>query len=336
MGTPDFFSNQGEGEGQDLGLELLLRSLQEEIGLNFKQYKPNYLKRRIGVRMRARGCTDYMQYRQCVRQDPTEGNKLINDLTINVTEFFRDPEVYQAIRNQVIPRIIDYKKETRILSIRCWSAGCATGEEPYSLSMLFLEALGDQPARDWAFRITASDVDDKVLEKAKSGWFEDAKVLPGMTLDEYFYRGEGRYKVKEQVKRPVRFMLLDLMQAPPLRHLDLILCRNVLIYFEKSKQSYIISIFNKCLRKGGFLVLGKSEAIMGAPDSGFVSFNRKERIYRKELDTDEAAAAARPKVRGARSTARPRNQKAEPIQQTGRIVEVILEEARRRAGDKPE
>jgi chemotaxis protein methyltransferase CheR len=109
-----------------------------------------------------------------------------------------------------------------------------------------------------------------------------------MRLEDYFYRVKGQYAVREEVKRPVRFMILDLMKPPALRHLDIILCRNVLIYFEKGKQHLILSIFNECLRKDGFLVLGKSEAIMGSSETGFVPFNRKERIYRKEKETKEA------------------------------------------------
>ena len=304
MEMPEYYKSPDEMTAADIGLDLLLRSLEEELGLNFKQYKPNYLKRRIGVRMRAKGCSDYMQYRQCIRQDSEEGGRLLNELTINVTEFFRDQEVYEAIREQVLPETINYKKETGILSIRGWSAGCATGEEPYSLSMLFLDALKKESAWDWALRITASDLDDKVIKKAKDGSFEEAKVLPGMSLDEYFDREKGQYLVKEEVRRPVRFVILDLMKPPPLRHLDIVLCRNVLIYFEKSKQYRILSIFNNCLRKGGFLILGKSEAIMGAGDTGFIPFNRKERIYRKEKDMQEAASE-KPRLRSERRGVQP-------------------------------
>jgi len=273
----------------DVEFELLLKQLREQLDLNLKQYKPNYLKRRIGVRMRATGCSDYMQYRQRLRQDPEECKRLVNDLTINVTEFFRDQDVYEKIRDDVIPELIRHKREGKIFSLRAWSAGCATGEEPYSLSMLFLEALKKSGGREgWALRITATDLDDKALEKAKAGIYEEAKVLPGMDFEEYFFAGRENYLVREEVKRPVKFMLMDIVNLPPLRHLDLILCRNVLIYFEKERQRRILAIFNRCLRKGGFLVLGKSEAIIGAGDSGFIPFRRKERIYLKERDSWDA------------------------------------------------
>jgi chemotaxis protein methyltransferase CheR len=276
--------------GSDLELELLLKQLMENIGLNLKQYKPNYLKRRIGVRMRATGSADYLQYRQFIRRDPEEGKRLINDLTINVTEFFRDQEVYEMIKSDVIPDIVRYKIDTHIFSLRAWSAGCATGEEPYSISILFLEALRAVKEREnWNVRITATDLDDKAVAKAKAGIYEGVKALPGIDLEKYFFTGQDSYLVREEVKRPVKFMLLDIVNLPPLRHLDIILCRNVLIYFEKDKQHKILDIFNRCLRKGGFLVLGKSEAIIGAGESGFVPFRRKERIYIKESDSRNMA-----------------------------------------------
>jgi len=272
--------------GSEAGLDLLLRLLHDEVGLNFKQYKPNYLKRRIGVRMRATGCSDFLQYRAYVKQNSEEGRRLINDLTINVTEFFRDQDVYDAIRRKVIPQLVEHKREGRIYSLRAWSAGCATGEEPYSLSILFREALSkEKDPGPWALRITATDLDDKALEKAKEGKYDTAKVMPGMILEDYFVRSGEGYVVREEVKRPVRFLLMDIMQKPPLRHLDLILCRNVLIYFEREKQHLILDIFRRCLRPGGFLVLGKSEAIIGAGENELVPYARRERVYRKQAES---------------------------------------------------
>ena len=270
----------------EAGLDMLLRQLHEDSGLNLRQYKPNYLKRRIGVRMRATGCGDYLQYHQYVKQNRDECKRLINDLTINVTEFFRDPDVYAVIRKQVIPQLVHYKRENRAFSLRAWSAGCATGEEPYSLSMLFQEALArEEDPHSWMLRITATDLDDKALLKARMGSYEEVKMPPGMILEDYFIREGEKYAVKDEVKRPVRFLLLDIMQHPPLRHLDLILCRNVLIYFEREKQHIILETFHQCLRPGGFLVLGKSEAILGMTESGLAPFSRRERVYRKDSAT---------------------------------------------------
>lgn len=294
MNGSDVEDARGTVGNSEAGLDLLLSQLHEDLGLNFRQYKPNYLKRRIGVRMRATGCSDYLQYRQYMKQDREEGKRLINDLTINVTEFFRDPDVYGVIRKQVIPQLLHYKRESCALSLRAWSAGCATGEEPYSLSILFQEALArEEDPQSWTLRITATDLDDKALLKARTGSYEEVKTLPGMIPETYFDREGGRLVVKEEIKRPVRFLLMDIMQHPPLRHLDLILCRNVLIYFEREKQHRILEIFQHCLRPGGFLVLGKSEAILGMTESGLAPFSRRERVYRKDSATFKAAAERR-------------------------------------------
>jgi chemotaxis protein methyltransferase CheR len=286
MNGSDLRNARGATASSEAGLDMLLRQLQEDIGLNLKQYKPNYLKRRIGVRMRATGCDDYLQYHQYVKHDRDEGKRLINDLTINVTEFFRDRDVFAAIRKEVIPRIIQYKRESGSYSLRAWSAGCATGEEPYSLSMLFLEALAREKEKNsWSLRITATDLDDKALEKARAGSYESVHLPPGLILEDYFTRVGDRYVAKDEVKRPVRFLLVDIVKHPPLRHLDLILCRNVLIYFEREKQHRILEIFQGCLRPGGFLVLGKSEAILGTNDGALVPFSRRERVYCKESNS---------------------------------------------------
>lgn len=294
MGASELKSTSGAVGNSDSGLELLLRQLQQDIGLNLRQYKPNYLKRRIGVRMRATGCSDYLQYRQYVRQDREECKRLINDLTINVTEFFRDRDVYEAIRKQVIPQILQYKKEKHSGNLRVWSAGCATGEEPYSLAILFLDALSRQKEPDaWSLRITASDLDDKAVEKARAGCYEVVNMMPGLLLEDYFITDGDKYRVKDEVKRAVRFLLLDIVKHPPLRHLDLILCRNVLIYFEREKQYRILEIFHQCLRPGGFLVLGKSEAILGTTDCGLAPFSRRERIYLKKAEQFRLAVAGK-------------------------------------------
>lgn len=269
-------------DAREAGLDALLRYLRAQAGLDFRQYKPNYLKRRIGVRMRATGCSDYMQYRQFVRQNPEEIGRLINDLTINVTEFFRDTEVYEAIRSKLIPEIMDFKRKCGSFSIRAWSAGCATGEEPYSLSILFQDYINRAgKGEPWMLRITATDLDDKAIAAAKEGYYEAVRLLPGLKLEDFFAPDGSGYRVLEAVKRPVRFLVLDIMRKPPLRHLDLILCRNVLIYFEKDKQEHILRTFHQCLRPGGFLVLGKSEAIVGFRESGFAPYNRRERIYKR-------------------------------------------------------
>lgn len=269
-------------EQRDPGFDLLVRYLHKARGLDLNQYKANYLRRRIGVRMRARGCHDYQSYLQVLRLEPGEFFRLINDLTINVTEFFRDDDVFEGLRKEVIPTLIREREEMGMLSLRAWSAGCATGEEPYSLAILLHEALSRRGGLDaWNVRVLATDLDDAALAKARQGRYENVKLLQGMALQDYFAREEEAYLVRDEISRMVKFMRHDIATRPPLRHFDLILCRNVLIYFEKAKQRKIMENFCEVLRKGGMLVLGKSEAILFGEGLPLEPYRRRLRIYRR-------------------------------------------------------
>ncbi len=269
-------------ELQGADFELLVRYLHKTRGLDLNQYKPNYLRRRIGVRMRARGCPDYHSYLHLLRLQPEEFNHLIDDLTINVTEFFRDEDVFEELRRAVIPSLIRDRKDMGILNLRMWSAGCATGEEPYSLAMLVREALTREGGQEsWNVRILATDLDEGALAKARKGRYEDVKLLDGMSCEDHFVRAGDCYQVREELARMVKFLRHDVANQPPLRHFDLILCRNVLIYFEKERQRKILESFCEVLRKGGMLVLGKSEAILFGEGLPLEPHQRRLRIYRR-------------------------------------------------------
>ncbi len=281
---PDPAAAEPAGSPQEF--QLLLKHIFDHRGLDCRQYKPSYLKRRIGVRMRATSTARYLDYLQRLKRDPDEYRRLLDDLTINVTEFFRDPDVYQALRQYVLPQMLEHKRAKRSNTIRIWSAGCATGEEPYSLSILLLDFLSRLPDRDsWHVRITATDLDERSLQAARRGIYPSFTLLPGMQPERYFRReGEG-WRVSEEVAHAVKFHRADLMKMPPYRFLDMILCRNVLIYFERDMQARLLDLFRASLRRDGFLVLGKSEAIIGAAGAGFEPVLRRERIYRKAEET---------------------------------------------------
>jgi chemotaxis protein methyltransferase CheR len=269
FGTPEEFSR-------------LLKFIFEHRGLDCKQYKPNYLKRRVSVRMRARDTLRYSDYLQLLKRDPEEYRSLLNDLTINVTEFFRDPDVYQAIRDKVLPEILEYKRAKRSNAIRIWSAGCATGEEPYSLAMLTHEYISRQKDSDfWMVRITATDLDENSLQTARRGYYPVVNVLPGDRTDRYFEAEGDGWQVRNEILHMVKFYRADLMHRPSHRFMDIIVCRNVLIYFEKEMQKKLLQFFHQSLRRDGFLVLGKSEAIVGTVGTQFDPYLRRERVYRK-------------------------------------------------------
>ncbi len=262
--------------------QTLLRHIRDARGFDCRQYKPNYLKRRIGVRMRATGATSYLGYLSILKKDPSEYKKLLDDLTINVTEFFRDQDVYQALRDKVVPEILRIKRQKKSYTIRVWSAGCATGEEPYSLAIILYERIsGLKDRENWSVRIVATDLDEMSLNFAKRAIYPNARVLPGDSVERYFIReGEG-FRVREEILHMVKFSKADLMHPPSFKYLDLIVCRNVLIYFGKEMQQRILEYFHRALHRDGFLVLGKSEAIMGV-SVPFEPFLRRERVYKKK------------------------------------------------------
>lgn len=271
-----------EDAGTAREFEALLGYIHDHRGLDCRQYKTNYLKRRIGVRMRARAAPRYPDYLQLLKRDPEEYRQLLDDLTINVTEFFRDPDVYAAIRDRLLPEILEYKRSKRSNTVRIWSAGCATGEEPYSLAMLAHDCFSRQEEKDhWTARITATDLDENSLQAARLGKYPSVNVLPGDSPERYFEReGEG-WRVRKDILHMVKFYRADLMGRPTCRFMDMVVCRNVLIYFEKEMQKKLLLSFHQSLRRGGFLVLGKSEAIVGTVGAQYEPYLRRERIYRK-------------------------------------------------------
>ncbi|HEY5526994.1 MAG TPA: protein-glutamate O-methyltransferase CheR, partial [Candidatus Anoxymicrobiaceae bacterium] len=224
---------------EDQGFILLKRRIFVDRGLDCEQYKENYLKRRIAVRLRATGARDYLDYLRLLRTDPDEYTRLMNELTINVTQFFRDPDVYLKLRDNVLPDLIEAKKRMSSRSLRIWSAGCASGEEPYSMAIMVEQALGEETSR-WNVRLLGSDFDERSLAAAKAGVYQNLEMLPGVDAERYFEVSETpegkEFRLKEEVKRRVRFEKINLLAESEPRHFDLVLCRNVLIYFGRTVQ----------------------------------------------------------------------------------------------------
>jgi len=216
-----------------------------------------------------------------LKRDSSEYDRLLEDLTINVTNFFRDKSVYRVIEEVIIPELISSKKIKRKRIIRVWSAACASGEEPYSMAILFHEILGNK-LNEFLISIHATDIDKVSLKKAKSGEYEadifsevDEKILR-----RYFNRNL-KFGLREEVKKMVKFKHHDLISDQPLTHMDIILCRNVLIYFSRELQRKLFRKFYEGLNKAGYLILGKTESLMGEPTRMFKQVNMTERIYQK-------------------------------------------------------
>jgi len=286
----------------DQGFSLLKRRIFVDRGLDCEQYKENYLKRRIAVRLRATGARDYLDYLRLLRTDPDEYTRLMNELTINVTQFFRDPGVYLKLREDVLPDLIKSKSRMGSRSLRIWSAGCASGEEPYSLAILVEQALGSE-TRKWNVRLLGSDFDEKSLAAAKAGVYQDLEMPPGVDAERYFVvreTPEGKeFRVREEVKRRVRFEKVNLLAVGEPRHFDMILCRNVLIYFGRKVQTNIIKMLTESILRDGYLVLGKSETLGPEIAHKFRPAFPRERIYQVTTDRRTIAPAREPRSRDA-------------------------------------
>ncbi len=264
-------------------LEALKQHILREGGIDCAQYKENFLMRRLHMRMRATLSSDYLAYMKFLRRHPEEYRELVKELTINVTEFFRDAETWVAIKDRVVPDILESKLGRGLINVRAWSAGCATGEEAYSLAICCREAMrARKEFSRLAVKIYATDLDRDSLRTAKRGVYSKVATLPGVDIHSYFERAEGAFEVSEELKGIVKFEESDVMAPPRRRYLDLIVCRNLLIYFNKESQVRVLGIFRDCLREGGYLVVGRSEALLSSFARQFTPVFRRERIYRKE------------------------------------------------------
>ncbi len=281
----------------DQDLEILLRKVVKQTGYDFSQYRHGTIKRRVFKRLLATGVPDYQAYMRLLDQYPEEYRRLIRELTIKVSHFFRNPYVFELLNRIVLPEIFKKKERQKEPAIRVWSAGCAYGEEAYSIAMLLAEYLRDKKkdTSDYSISIFATDIDEHALARAKTGVYE-GDVLSEVKkrfLDRYFVCN-GRYSVTDEIKDLVVFCRHDLTSsrqiAPPVgivHNYDLILCRNILIYFSPSLQRRVMLNLLNSLNPGGFLVLGEAESVLKEFESLLTVKDPRARIYQKCGDRDE-------------------------------------------------
>lgn len=267
------------GEADALELRALKRQIRDQSGLFCEGYKEKCLRRRLAVRMRARGVHRYAEYAALLETDPAEYKTLLNTVTINVSKFFRNPEVWEAVRTLVLPELFRERRP-----VRAWSAGAATGEEPYTLAMLVREYAEAHPAFEPGLvEIIGTDIDESALQKARAAMYPDLALgeTPPAARARWFEPGGPPYRVRAEIRRMVRFTQADLISAPPPEALDLVFCRNVFIYFERELQEELLSRFVDALRPGGWMVLGKVETLLGPVSRRLEVVRSRERIYRK-------------------------------------------------------
>lgn len=263
----------------DDGFDALLDKISRDRGFRCASYKATCLRRRVSVRMRARGVDRFGDYAALLDADAGEYDRLLDALTINVTKLFRNPEVYQAMLREVVP-VLWNAGHSRI---RVWSAGCSSGEEPYSVAALFhlhATAVGELH-RLPRVEILGTDVDRRSLADAKRGEFEerDFSETPSDWRSRYFAPAPP-FGVDPALRRLVQFRMHDMLREPPPRPVnDLIICRNAIIYFDRESQERLFDSFHAALAPGGFLVLGKVETLFGRMRQMFTPVNARERIF---------------------------------------------------------
>lgn len=267
----------------DSALPRLFDKVFQKHGLDLTRYKIAFLKRRMDIRMRTRGVCDYIQYATLLNNEPEEFIELFKSLSINVTSFFRDQQVYDVV-NSFINTIIENAKPCD--QIRVWSAGCATGEEPYSIAILFNEAL--QNKKSINVNITATDVSRKAIDFAREGKYPSSslKTTSKNFIDKYFQPIQQKddaieYQINLNLKQLVTFKMEDILSVGT-QFFDMIFCRNVLIYYTKDAHELIFTKFHKSLTKNGLLVLGMDETMLGTTgEKLFSSMLPRERVYQK-------------------------------------------------------
>src|SRR3954452_20848434 len=267
-----------DGDVQRRLLHKVFAQLRARTGRDFNHYKRSTIARRIQRRMQLCRIEDFSDYVSYLREAPEEVLTLADDLLITVTNFFRDPDAFESLQRRVIPQLFDSKKSD--MPIRIWSVGCATGEEAYSLAILLLEEAfrREVPA---GVQVFASDLHHRSLEKAREGFYPgdiEADVSQER-LKRVFHKEDGGYRIRKEVRALVLFAPHSLMSDPPFSRIDLVCCRNVLIYIRRDVQHDIIELFHYALRPEGYLVLGTSETI----DAGdlFQTEDKSACLYRK-------------------------------------------------------
>lgn len=263
----------------DDDFDRILTILRESCGVDFAQYKPATLRRRIRRRMLLQHLDSLNEYVDALRTDSAEAEALCQDLLIRVTNFFRDPGVFDVLKHTVFPGLVSGRPAE--VPVRVWVPGCSTGEEAYSLAMCLMEFLDDVPDAP-SVQLYATDINETAILRARAGVYLDsiASDVSPERLRRFFTRDDRGYRVNSNIRDLCVFAKQDLTRDPPFSQIDLISCRNVLIYLGHELQKRVFALFHYALRPTGVLVLGGAESVGAFPEL-FASVNKRHRIYRK-------------------------------------------------------
>jgi two-component system CheB/CheR fusion protein len=275
-------------------IQKILALVHSEVGSDFSDYKSKTIRRRVERRMALHEIEAISDYHRFLLKNPTEVKLLFHELLIGVTQFFRDPAAFEALQEKVIPKILEQKSEGS--PIRIWVAGCSTGEEALSLAMVFSETMA-RMNKYFSMQIYATDLDPDAIDRARKGEYSEAIVadVSEERLKRFFTRKEGHYRVKTELREMIVYAPQNLVSDPPFSRLDLISCRNVLIYMETTLQKKIIPVFHFTLNPDGYLFLGSSESA-GSFSTLFSVIDSKWKIFKvkKDLTSMKAPGFALP------------------------------------------
>ena len=265
------------GQSDDQALREIFGILRAQTGHDFSNYKRSTVLRRLSRRISVHGLPDLSAYAKFMRQQTSEARALLKDLLISVTSFFRDTEAFEAIEKDIVPKL--FKGKSRSDSVRVWVAGCATGEEAYSVAMLLAEHIEgsiDAPS----VQVFATDIDEWAIARGREALYtlNDAADVSPERLRHFFVKEGDGYRIRRELREIVLFATHNLIKDPPFSHLDLITCRNLLIYLNRSAQERVTQVLHFALNPGGYLFLGTSESVDSAAGL-FVSVDKEHRIY---------------------------------------------------------
>lgn len=275
-----------EEEGNDEDLKKILLLVKRAVGVDFDHYKMSTIRRRIVRRMLLYKLETLNDYAVYLKQHPNEAGTLYNDLLINVTNFFRDIETMDYLKKKLFPQII--KNKSAGDTVRIWIPACSTGQEAYSIAMMLLELLGETTSI--SIQIFASDLSDPAITRARHGLYSKSEVIDVSTtrLSRFFHKKDDQYMVKKSIRDLCVFAPHNVLRDPPFSRLDLISCRNLLIYLDTVYQQKVMGTFHYALNPEGFLLLGNSEAV-GSAVSLFSQIDKKQKIFiRKSRDASKA------------------------------------------------
>ena len=296
-GHVEYAQAHTQSKPNELALREILAALRARTGHDFRHYKQATVLRRIERRMQVNALRDMPSYARHLQSHPEETPALLADMLIGVTNFFRDREAFEALERDIIPALFEQKQGADDKSLRVWSAACSTGEEAYSLGMLLVDQAEVSGVRgDIQLQVFATDIDDRALETARAGIYPEAIItdVPPTRLRQYFVKEQNHFRMQKELRERILFARHNILRDPPFSRLDLISCRNLMIYLDRDIQIEVLRMFHFALNPGGYLFLGSSETA-DACSQLFTPVDKKNRIYRaKDVGSSLRRAPAGP------------------------------------------